>query len=275
MGNIGHASKGSWLKVIAGACVLALAATAAGGAEVADKEKVLEKARASYYSLHKVGLAEFKCSITPNWEMMLSGMRKTDPKEAERRLKIFQDIHFDLTAHIGVGNITVTHSYGGEEHPELADNFDKIYHGTEQAMSGFYSTWSGFVVTPFLPDPTDHYALEKDHADYRISTHEGGVDVVAIMGRDMMIKHVRVTTKDFDSTILPKFRKVEGGYLLSGYDATYQSGTEDAKGKLHVVVDYQVVDGIQLPRKLSIKAINSDAPFEMEVTFSGCQVTRN
>ncbi len=270
MGNIGHA----W-RVMAGACALVFAAHAASGAEpVADQEKVLEKARASYYSLKKVGLARLTCAITPNWEVMLREMRKNQPKEAERRLKIYRGIRFEITAPVD-GDPSVTHHYSGEAHPELAANLDSVYGSIEEGVSGFYATWAGFVVAPFLPDPTEDYVLEQAEGDYRVSSHDGGVDVSAILGRDMAIKKARVITSEIDTTILPAFRKVDGLYLLSSYEATYTKDGEEPI-QLRVLVDYQVVDGIQVPRKVNMRAARSqDAPFEVEVTFNDCRVTKN
>ncbi len=272
MGKDGFLQRG--VGSLLGAGALAFAAAVASGAEpVADKEKVLEKARASYYSLQKAGLTRLTCTITPNWEMMLRDIRKNDPKEAARRLKIYQKIRFEITAPID-GDASVTHSYSGDEDPELTANLDSVYGGIEEGVSGFYSTWSGFVVTPFLPDPTEDYVLEQDHGDYRISSHDGGMDISAILGKDMAIKKARVITKEVDSTVLPTFKKVDGLYLLSGFDATYQSGAEKPVA-LHVLVDYQVVAGIQVPRKVNMTAGRRDQPFEVEVTFSDCRVAKN
>lgn len=272
MGNIGLAKRGAVFFL--GMCAWAAAAPGVLAADSkAANEKVLQQARASYYSLQREGLAQFKCGVVSNWEKMLAGMRKTNPEEADRRAKIFSGIRFEFTQPIG-GETKVSHSYTGEEHPEMASNFNQIFQGTEQTIAGFFSTWSGFVVTPFLPDASDNYKLVKDHGQYRVTSEEGEVKVLALMDQNLEIKKVRVTTKAFDSTILTQFSKVQGGYLLTGYDATYASPSQGVKGGVKVGIDYQVVDGFQIPKVLHINGASGGSPFLMELSFVDCQVTR-
>ncbi len=275
IGFFKHGFSGRRIFALLGICALASAAPAALAADKAANEKFLEKARASYYSLKKAGLAQFKCGVTVDWDKTLAEFRKTNPEEADRRVKIFNNIRFDFIEPIGGGQTTVTHSYNGEDHPELAPNFEKIFHGTEQTISGFFSTWSGFVAVPFLPDPSDNYKLVKDHSRYNVSTEDGGVKVLAVLGQDLAIQKVKVSSKSFDSTIATQFHKVDGLYLLSSYDATYASESQGIKGGVKVNIEYQVVDGFQIPKVLDIQGSNNGQTFLMGLNFIDCQVTRS
>lgn len=234
---------------------------------------LLEKARAGYYSLQREGLAEFTCSLAPDWGKMLAGVRESDPAEAERRLKIFQQIHFQVKALI-VGMIDVKHSYSGEEHPELADNMQHIYHGIEQMVTGFFDTWKGFVMVPFLPETSADFNIQKKGAQYRLTYSEGDVAVVTQLDPNLMITSTRITSSEFDSTIKPQFTRVDGGLLLSGYDGTYVGGSPATKAVIRVRIDSQVVDGFQLPGKIAVSGSDDGSAFAIDLFFTDCHATR-
>lgn len=234
---------------------------------------LLEKARASYYSLQKEGLSDFTCSLAPDWSKMLEGVRESNPEEAERRLKIFQQIHFQVKALI-LGMVDVKHSYSGEEHPELADNFQHIYHGIEQMVSGFFDTWKGFVMVPFLPETSVDFNIQKKGAQYRLTYSEGDTAVVTLLDPNLVITSTHITSSEFDSTIKPQFTKVDGGLLLSGYDGTYVGRSPASKAVIRVRIDSQVVDGFQLPHKVAVSGSDDGSKFAIDLYFTDCHATR-
>lgn len=238
-----------------------------------NKAEILEKARAGYYSLHREGLSEFTCGLVPDWEMMLAEVRKTNPEEAERRLKIFRQIHFELTA-LSLGIINIKHSYSGEEHPELAENFNHIYHGIEQMTSGFFDTWKGFVMVPFLPEASADFNIEKKGTQYRLSYREGDTEVLTRLDQNLVIKSTHIVNSEFDSTIEPQFTRVDGGLLLSGYDGIYVGGEPSTKAVIHVRIDNQLVDGFQLPGRIAVSGSDDGTEFAVEVSFVDCHATR-
>ncbi len=281
MGNTSFLQRGVFAL---GMCALALAAPAAHAADKAaanaqaDDDQIIAQARASYYSLKREGMAEFRCSLMPNWEQTLAGLRKTDAAEADRRAKIFPQIHFDLTVPIG-GSIALTHNYTGEPHPELAGNFDKIYHGMDQMIRGFFMTWNGFMVSDMLPKPGQPYTLEKVQSGYRIYYVDGGADALILMDQDMVISSLKVSTAKFESTIRPKYQKIDGKLVLVGFDAVYLGASPDGKSpgmkmEIHVKVDNQLVDGFQIPKYLDLQGASSEQSFAVGVGFADCHAKR-
>ncbi|HEY5994139.1 MAG TPA: hypothetical protein VIU46_06000 [Gallionellaceae bacterium] len=248
-------------------------ASALPSGKTSAKEEILLKARASYYSLKKEGLNEFKCSIEPDWEAPLAELRKTNPQEVERRLKLFKKMHFEFTASV-LGNIDVTHRYDGEVPADMAANFEQIYGGIRQMTSGFYATWKGFTLTPFLPEAREAYTLDQEPSQYRLGYEGGGTKVVTFLDPDMAITSAQITNDAFDSTITPKFRKVAGGFLMSGYDAVFEGTSPPSKITLHVLIDYKLVDGFQLPSRLDLQGSSEGKPFSLVVSFVDCHATR-
>ncbi len=274
------------LRLLSGLLLAALAAPAAlaagaasapvasGAAEqVPDKEKVLVKARASYYSLHKEGLGGYKCSLVPNWEKMLHDAFKTMPEGAEQKLRELHKIHFELSVS-GSGVPSIQHHVEGELDPEVAENLGEMYTGMEQMVGGFFATWRGFMMQPLLPEPVIEYRLEKTQYQYRISYKEEGADVVTLLGEDLAIRSLHVTSKEFDSTVRPQFTKTAGGFVLASYDAVYQNLSPPSLGVLHVKIDNRLVDGFQLPVKIFVSGEDDGTQFAIEVSFTDCHATR-
>ena len=151
----------------------------------------------------------------------------------------------------------------------------QIYGGMEQMTSGFFDTWTMFVLSPPFPALASEYRLETVGPQYRLSYREGSAaDVVTVMDRDFAISDLRVTTPEFFSTIQPSFTKTPKGFLLSGYDAHYQSKKAEETTNLKVRIDYQEVERVQMLRKLDLSGTYGGTPFAVLLTFSDCQVTK-
>ncbi len=282
MGNTGY-RKRLWLW--SGMCALALAAPVhaadqppaaakvAAGEPVAEREKVLVKARASYYSLHQAGLGGFKCSLVPNWERMLHDLFKTAPEGADETLKELKKIRFELSVS-GSGIPAITHHVEGELDPELEKSLGDMYGGMEQMVDGFFATWRGFTIRPLLPGPAVEYRLEKTGHEYRISYREDDAEVVTVLGEDLAIKSLHVTSREIDTTLRPVFGKTAGGFLLSGYGAEYQNLQPPSRGVLTVKIDNRMVDGFQLPAKVFVTGEDDGTPFAIEIAFTDCHATR-
>jgi hypothetical protein len=156
----------------------------------------------------------------------------------------------------------------------MAEGLKQVYGGMEQMTVGFFQTWTVFVVTPPLPEPTTEFQLESGSQQYSLSYKDGDTDVLTLMGKDFAVSRLTVTAKDFVSILRPRFTKTSKGYLMNAYDADYKgSGGKDTT-ELHVTIDYQSVEGLQLPQKLSLKGSYNASPFQVEVTFSGCTAAR-
>lgn len=254
-----------------GLCLFLLAAT---GARAADKKDVVRQAHSAYYSLKGWGLVEFKCNLAPNWEALLQDLKKTDPDSAERAIKTLSQLQF--TASMGTtGSAKVTHTTVTPINKEMADGLNQIYGGMEQMVSGFFDTWSPFMITSPLPDPDGDYQLEEQGEQWTVSYKEGTADVVTTMGKNFAIRELKVSTPEFLSAIRPQFTRSNQGFLLAGYVADYRGKAPSETTHLEVRISYQVVNGLQLPQVLNLSGSYGGSPFQVEVAFSGCQATKS
>ena len=242
-------------------------------AQAADKAETLKQARQSYYSLKDQGLADFQCTIGPNWQLLLTE-QKLDPETVNRAVLLLNKIHFSVSLAAGA-DARVTHNNVDAENEQVAKGLSQIYSGMEQMTTGFFQTWSVFSMSPALPETGTEYQLEKTGAEYRLSYKDGTADVVTMLDHDFAISYLKTTTPEFDSTIRPQFKKTAKGLLMTGYRATYTGKSAADTTELQVAIDYQAVDDFQLPQKLDLKGTYGASPFHVEVAFSGCHATRH
>ena len=239
-----------------------------------SKQLLLTQAIQSYYNLRTQGLTTFQCTLSPDWESVLKEERKQDPAAADAAIKVLNQLHF--TGTLGEdGKMTVAHNDLPGQNKQMMDALQQIYSGMEQLTTGFFETWSLFMLNHPFPDPAGDYNLESIPNDkYRVSYKEGDADVVTTMGHDFAITELKVTTADFTSSIFPQFTKTPNGFVLSSYDSNYQTKNPAEATKLKVLVDYKEVEGLSLVQKLNVSGTYGANPFGIAVTFSACQLTK-
>ena len=217
-------------------------------------------------------MSEFQASIRPNWELTLKKELQSNPEGAQNGLKMLNGIHFSMTLD-PQGNVKVEHNTDAPPPNEAAAaGFQQIYSGMDQAVSGFFATWSLFMLTSPFPAIESEYRLESVAGQYRLSYKDGGSDVVTTMNKDLTITGIVVDSPQFKSTILPQFAKSPKGLMLSSYTGDYKPASGPGVVHLNIRIDYQEVSGFQLPRALDLDSIYDGAPTQMQLAFSSYSV---
>lgn len=249
-----------------------LAAMAQAQTPVADSKKVIEDARHAYYSLRTAGLDEFRATVKPNWELVLKDQMKADPAAAQAGLKLLNGLHFSMLLDQS-DKVTVTHHTDvPPSNEQQRQGFDQIYSGMDQAISGFFATWELFMLNSPFPSPNRDYKLEDLGTQYRLSYKDGSSDVVTMMGKNLIITDVKVTSADFVSSVRPQFVHTAKGFVLTGYDADYKPTSGPGVVKLSLKIDHEPVSGLQLPASLVMDSVLDGAPTHMELAFSEPEV---
>jgi len=252
-------------------CLSGLALATAQSPDLANKKELLQKAREAAYSLKDRGLLEFQTTVNPNWRLVLKDLLASNPDQAEEALKLLNGIHFTVSMD-PEGIVKVTHHADvAPPNPQAEKGFAEIYSGMEQAMTGFFETWKPFMLTRAFPEVDSVYALVQTPAGYVLTYKESGTtDVVTALSSDLVITEMKVTTRTFKSVLKPTFARSPQGWLLTGYDATYD-GTSDTDHDhviLQVKIENQEVSGQQLPHKLTLSGSSQGNPFTIELGFS-------
>lgn len=251
-----------------------LAACGRTSAKPADKDDVIRAAQSSYYNLPKKGLAEFTCSVIPDWAAALKQETKSDVRPDNPAFKLLNGIHFWVSVS-ETGRVRLTHQVDAQPtSPSQLDDFQKAISGTEEMIDGFWKSAAAFLLTSALPKPGSSYRLSDQDGSYLLSYREGNYDILTTLAKDYSITEIKVTTPTLNSLLKPKFAKTDSGLLLTAYDADYEV---DHAGASHVSaeIQYQDVDGLRLPSDLTMRTSTGDKNREMRVHLADYQVKRH
>ncbi len=238
----------------------------------AQRKEVLQKGRDAYYSLRALGFAGCQSTVSPNWEQVLKNQNVSDPGQVQAALKLLNGLHFTMLMD-GNGKVSVQHRSDSEPpNEQVRKGFEDIYSGIDQTVSGFFATWSLFMVTPPFPDTDSEYQLEDLGSQYRLSYKDGSTDVVTLMGKDLIISQIKVTSPEFTSIVKPQMVQTGKGLVLNGYVGDYTPKSGPGVVHLNVKIEHHEISGLQLPTSLIADTSLDGVPTHMELAFSGYEV---
>jgi hypothetical protein len=241
-------------------------------AKPAAQQEIVKRARQSYYSLRAVGLDEFQSTVKPNWEKVLKDQGVSDSTRLQAALQLLNGLHFTMVLDKD-GKVTVQHRTDSEPpNEQVKQGFEQIYSGIDQAVSGFFTTWSLFMLNSPFPDAGSAFQLEDLGSQYRLSYKEGTSSIVTLMNKDLIISEIKVTSPEFLSIVKPQVHKTANGFVLDGYVGDYKPTSGPGVVHLDVKIANAPVNGLQLPTSLVADSVMDGAPTHMELAFSEYQV---
>jgi len=257
-------------RATAAALLVAVLVQPLAAADRSDKREIIRQARAAYYSLRGRGLDSFSASATVNWEVVL-GPIKTGDDVAQRAsaMKLLNGLHFGLTMN-ALGKVAVTHSADTPAPNETSQKgYDQIFTGMDQVITGFYDTYSPFMLTSPFPTVESEYTVEDIDIGYRVAYKENvTTSVVTRMTKTFAIIDTTVNAPDFDSVIKPVFTTTEQGYVMTGYNGYYKPKTGPGTTLLDGTMEQQMVDGLRMMKKLHFDSSVDGVKNQTEVVFA-------
>jgi hypothetical protein len=243
--------------------VFALANGRTQSSEV-EKRQILATAREKYYNLRRSGLIEFEASITPNWQVVADFRSNPDALEVLEGMKLSISIDSE-------SKLRMDHRNGLIPATEKSSAYiKKIFDDMDLGVSRFISTWSVFMLTsPFSPVDSS-YEIKEFPDRYQFSRQEGATSVVTLTDRGFRINEIRVTGENLKASLKPLLKEAPGGFILNGYVANYEAGSRHTRVETHL--EYEVVNGLQLPRKVNVNALYEGKPAQIEWLFSDYKV---
>ena len=243
---------------------------AAASLTVTDEQAILQKARDSYYSLHREGLISFTCGVAPDWAGLLENERRENPETADQAIRLLLQLRFTVTL-AADSSFEVTHSELGGQSPDTDKALGRISSGVEEMISGFFDTWKRFVLDAPFPEVNSTYRIDEAGSGYRLFYPGYSTDVLTTLDKNLVIVAVNEESGAFTSTIQPSFRTTSKGYLLSGYRASYKSSDPGETTEVHTEIAYAAVDGLQLVQQLALDGSYGGKPWAVSLTFSDCR----
>jgi hypothetical protein len=239
-----------------------------------DNKAIIRQARAAYYNLRGKGFLKLQCSAAPNWEPVLAEQKKNDPAAYAKAIALLNAVRFNVAVG-STGDAQVTHNDVAAPNDKSAEGMKQVYSGMEQMLSGFFQTWTPFMLSDPFPDADTDYKLEDLGTQYRLTYVETGKsNIETLMGKDFAISEMKVATAEFDSTIRPRFEKTAKGFVLIGYDAEYQGKGDPNTMRLKIGIDNREVNGLAMPSKLDVTVWSGGTTNQIELDFTECKVEK-
>jgi len=232
----------------------------------ADKKQLLRNAQQKYYNLKRAGLVELESNVQPNWDVVLG------PQSNAATLKLLNAIHFSMAidSQSTFRMFHRTDDYAANQ--KAAGALNPIYQGMHDAVSRFISTWSIFTLTSPFPDPDSEYEIEQTADQIRFSRKEQNNQVTTVTNKDFGVIEITVVGEGFTASLKPVLETTPTGYLLKGYSGDYRTASGARDTLLKVSVDYQEINGLQLPRKVYVDTVYEKNPAQIEWLFTDYQV---
>jgi hypothetical protein len=254
------------------ASFLILAAASAPMAHCADKKVMLQKANQAYYNLKNNGLIEFSCQVLPDWDAAYKDI-KMDAVGRDQVLPIAKQMRFQVAVGPS-GAASVSHQSGGAPpSEEVAERLRKITGGMEHMLSGFFRTWSQLMINSPLPGSDSEYQVDELSNGYRFTADAETVHMAVFTNREFVIDSMEAKTSEFEGTVYPKFAKHAGGLLLDSYEGTYTAAGASPQ-KLSVKIQYQEVQGLPLPRTITMTMSLPQGRLAEPLTLTECQIKK-
>ena len=228
-----------------------------------DQQTVVDRAWRAYYSLPRRGFSGFKATIEPNWDVILG---KT---ATPQNLKVFRSLRFTLNVDVR-GAAKVTYEAVNPDKTRTEPYAQQIHANVEGLITGFFSTWTTFVVSSPIPIRDGQVRVEDGTNDHRLFFKTRSADAVLTLTRDLLITELKLSGPSGTRTIKPMFQKTTEGLLLSSFTSTFEPTRDSLLNSttLDVQIEYQDLTGMKLPYKVRIKGTHGADPIEAELTFN-------
>jgi hypothetical protein len=233
-----------------------------------DKAQLLSKARQIYYVLQNQGVKSFQCTIQPDWAKFAKFMTQNGTAVDEAKIALITPVAF-TTVVDEQGNATATPflATGGSVDPTVS----QMVGGAKQVIEGFFKSWGSVVFTGiFAPSDDQNLTMlaQPDGIHFSQKTGEANVDLV--LNRDSLLTSMKVTSTSAIIVMNPKYSKTDKGLLMTSLNSDINNGTQ----KVNFEVQYQTVEGFQLPSKVSYQVTFPTQAVSIEMSFSNYQIVK-
>jgi hypothetical protein len=230
-----------------------------------DSVGLLAAIRSSYY--HPDNLAGMDCYASVDWQKFFAAMKIDAPAD---RMKAIQDIRIRV------------HSERDKK-PELSfewpagplDNAAKtqMEDGLKQMVAGYFQMYWAMVAGSLVSDDDTIDKIEpQPDGGVKASSSKGSVSSAILVGSNGAAKHITVDTGamkvDINVHYTDSPNPVPGDLRrITEVEVNDQMGTSSMK--VNVGLDYQPVDGFQLPKHVDFGV---EGAFSIGMDLAGCTV---
>jgi hypothetical protein len=239
-------------------------------------DEMLARANKLYYSTTKAGLDGFDCAVHPDWHTVFVSANKGAAVAADDpRVVLLNGVTITLHGRMKGGS-NIEWKPARQATP-LSQDATNLLNGMQPAVAqifeGFMQFWTPFVDGSAVPSNSQGLEIIHTEAGTRLHATQGVTSVTEILDSNLVLQHFDTQLAEALIKTNPAYKYTEKGLLVNSFVAFIQpTGVPpEQTQELHVVIDYQTIEGIQIPRRIDASVVNSGV---FNFVLDGCTVTR-
>ena len=252
------------------------APTLQSGSAASLNDTLFARATSLYDSTAKSGLHGFDCQVHPDWNKMMSSVKKGAPQAAdEAKVALLSRVRITLHARLS-GSSTLDwelpESTDKPLDPAATSMLDKAHQGMEKTLLGFLKLWTPMVDGSVAESLGEGDASVAQTADgYTLRSKDKHHTLTEEFDRDLLLKHYIAVDSGSIVDIVPTFQPSARGLQLQSFEVRVQpqGAPPGAARELHIRFVYQTVSAIQIPARITVEVPNV---VEMDFALDGCTV---
>jgi hypothetical protein len=237
------------------------------GATEAVKAAILPNADKSYYYLQSQGLKAFRCTVQMN-------VKQSDGDQS--KFAQLNKIQFSVVVD-DQGSAKVT-PFLASGRP-IDHSLDETVSSGQQLVEAFFQMWDSLVFRGMFTGSDDEKKMtpweQPDGFHYSGSFADGSREFV--LTKDSLLTTMKMTSEGTTVVMQPKFTKTDGGlWLMTGIDTdkTVEAFPVNEEEKLSLQIQYQPLEGFQLPAKVEYQAALPTDVVTIDMNFTGYHLTK-
>jgi hypothetical protein len=229
-----------------------------------------------YDSTAKSGLHGFDCQVHPDWNKIISSVKKGAPDAADdAKVALLHTVKITLHARLNGGSTLdwqPPESLEKPRDPAATSMLNKAHKDVETTLLGILKFWTQLVdgsVAESLGE--DDMSIVQIGDGYTLRSKNKRNPVTEEFDRDLLLKHFITVDSASTVDIAPTFRPSARGLLVQSFVARIQpTGAGPAAAQeMHIGLEYQAVSAIQIPARITVEVPNV---VEMDFALDGCVV---
>jgi len=233
-----------------------------------DKKTILEKALHTYYVLENLGLKSFQCTAQPDWKKFMDAMAPKPATGEDPRVALLAPVQYSVAIdNQGDPKISPVLTTEGTPDPSVQGVVD----GAQRTLLGFFQQWDSMVLSSlFSPSEEASYTLSEQPDGYKLNEVSGELNIEILLTKEYIFTTMKSAAPGVVILIKPQFTKTDKGLLMTAMEDDINNGSQ----KVNIQIQYQAVDGFQLPSKVSYVATFSGQTVPLEFTFTKYQLAK-
>ncbi len=218
--------------------------------DLANRKQILADAKAAQYSLLHEGMQSLRCTATFDWVRFLDWSGPQDGSD-KAILASLAASHYEVTID-DAGTPAVASVTGAM--PANATDANAVLgeiEGMRHTLESLLNAWTGYMAATVLPPGDVDIHMVESGGTYYLKYFIGDTSFAI----DMNAKYemARVWEKDTKSMseIHPAFDATPKGFVLKGYEGSFESYEKNRTTTAKLTLEYETVDGLLVPQTLT------------------------